>query len=112
MTKRLDPYERLNREAVRNARKMYVAFCSARLSGDGFANEIPDFATLWEDTGRYLFECAAQDGISIHMRSFVRGMLGAYDASEPPEVREAIQTILRLATVDGKAVAPLADPLA
>jgi hypothetical protein len=111
-------YDRLDREAERIARKVDAALRSYRLAGDGFADDIPDVATLWETIGRRLveYECAANDQCpSGQMEYMALATLkaldrwhearGASDAAAQ-ERREAVKTLLRLATVDGRPVAP------
>lgn len=118
MSNRLSPYDRLEREAQRIARKVSAVLYSYRLEGAGFADGVPDISTLWERIGRRLveYECDASDHGPIgQMENIALAALksldewhqarGERDDAAAKERREAVKTLLRLATIDGKPVA-------
>jgi hypothetical protein len=117
MSKKLHPYDRLDLEAERIAQKVSSVLRSYRLSGDGFAEDIPDVFTLWQEIGRRLVEhecdeCGPSGWIEIIAIAALRAINQGYDDRGPQdnaaaqERCESIQTLIRLATIDGKPVAP------
>jgi hypothetical protein len=117
MSRKLHPYDRLDREAERIAQKVSTALRSYRLSGDGFAEDIPDVFTLWQEIGRRLVEHECDERgpsgrIEIIAIAALRAINQWYDDRDPQhnaaaqEHCEAIKTLIRLATINGKPVAP------